>query len=311
MAYDQQVKRTINALDIVPTINASPQANTTGNITTSTTAITANDLTGVGSATVQFKGTFAGINVTFEASPDAGTTWVAVNGQNVTTGAMTTNGATGVLTANTTVAYNVTPLLGFDQFRVRATAFTSGSAAVVIHTSSQFVQTSVAVLSAPTTTVTGTVTSTIAAASNTIAKAEDAAHTTGDTGIFTLGVRNDGAGIVLTSANLDYSPYSVDSVGTQYVRESPAVTSTITQVTPAAVSTTLKAANTLRKSLLLYNGGTGDLYVAYGATASTTAFSFILPSLGTTTIRGEEYSGLVTGIWSTAGGNSLQVTEIV
>lgn len=45
-----------------------------------------------------------------------------------------------------------------------------------------------------------------------LGKAEDAAHLTGDTGVMTLGVRNDTlAG--LTDANGDYSPVSVTSVG--------------------------------------------------------------------------------------------------
>jgi len=44
-------------------------------------------------------------------------------------------------------------------------------------------------------------------------KAEDAAHTSGDTGSFALGVRNDAAGTTFTSANGDYSPIAVDSAG--------------------------------------------------------------------------------------------------
>jgi len=262
MAFDQQVKRTINSLDVVPTINTSPQANTTGNITTSSTTIVATDLVGVGSATVQFKGTYAGVNVTFEASPDAGTTWVAVNGQQVTTGLNTASGATGVLATNATVAYNVTPLLGFDQFRVRSTAFTSGSAAVVIHTSSQFTQTSVAVVAAPTTTVTGTVATT-------------------------------------------------QSTSPWITREGGAATPTTTQVTPTTTSTTLKASNAARKRLILSNEGTSDCYVAYGATSSAAAHAFIVPSGGAATIPGEEYTGIVSGVWIATGGNNMQVTETV
>jgi hypothetical protein len=43
-------------------------------------------------------------------------------------------------------------------------------------------------------------------------KAEDSPHVSGDTGSFSLGVRND-AGAVLTSANGDYSPMATDSAG--------------------------------------------------------------------------------------------------
>lgn len=43
--------------------------------------------------------------------------------------------------------------------------------------------------------------------------AEDAAHTTGDRGAFVLAVRNDVLTNVLTSANLDYSPFAVSGEG--------------------------------------------------------------------------------------------------
>lgn len=45
-----------------------------------------------------------------------------------------------------------------------------------------------------------------------LGKAEDAAHTTGDTGVFSLAVRND-ADAVVTSTDGDYSQISVDSAG--------------------------------------------------------------------------------------------------
>lgn len=45
-----------------------------------------------------------------------------------------------------------------------------------------------------------------------LGKAEDAAHTTGDTGVFTLAVRND-ANATRTSTDGDYSPISVDLAG--------------------------------------------------------------------------------------------------
>lgn len=43
-------------------------------------------------------------------------------------------------------------------------------------------------------------------------KNEDSAHTSGQTGTFVLGVRND-AGAAMTDANLDYSPLTTDSTG--------------------------------------------------------------------------------------------------
>jgi len=59
-------------------------------------------------------------------------------------------------------------------------------------------------------------------AATALGKAEDAAHTTGDTGVFTLGIRND-ASAALTSTNLDYSGIAVDSAGrTKTVSEATA-----------------------------------------------------------------------------------------
>ena len=314
MAYDQQIKATINSTDVVPIVNAAPQSNTTGNITTSSTSITATDLTGIGSATVQISGTHAGINMIFEASAD-GTTFFPIQGQNQSTGVSTTAGATGVIPSNTTVVWTVSPLLGQSQFRVRSTAFTSGSGAIVIHPSTQFTQLGVNVISAPTTTVAGTVTTSanagaFAAGANSVLKAEDAVHASGDLGIEVLAVRNDNAATSLTSATGDYSPIGVDATGTMFTRDAPSNTPSLANVAGSVTSVTIRAANAARRSLIIYNDSASDVYIAYGATASTTSFTILLPSLGTTTITGSEYAGLVTGIWNTAVGNA-RVTETV
>lgn len=50
-----------------------------------------------------------------------------------------------------------------------------------------------------------------------LGKAEDAAHTTADTGLFMLGVRKDSA-TQLTDAAGDYSPISTDAYGAVYAR---------------------------------------------------------------------------------------------
>ena len=47
--------------------------------------------------------------------------------------------------------------------------------------------------------------------------AEDAAHTTADRGLFTLGIRND-AVASFVSANLDYAPIGVDSAGRTIIK---------------------------------------------------------------------------------------------
>lgn len=53
-------------------------------------------------------------------------------------------------------------------------------------------------------------------AATNLGKAEDAAHTTGDVGVFALGIRND-ANASLTNNDLDYSGISVDAAGNPQV----------------------------------------------------------------------------------------------
>src|SRR6185312_11096659 len=107
--------------------------------TTSTSVVTVTDLTGIGAVTVQISGTYAGVNVTFESSVD-GTNWVATAAQPLGTTASVLVTSSGVLTTNSLNVWNVAPLLGVAQFRVRATAYTSGTANVVVSPSAQFTQ---------------------------------------------------------------------------------------------------------------------------------------------------------------------------
>lgn len=49
-----------------------------------------------------------------------------------------------------------------------------------------------------------------------LGKAEDSAHTSGDVGVMTLGVRNDNAGNILSGSNGDYTPIATDQFGKQF-----------------------------------------------------------------------------------------------
>jgi hypothetical protein len=313
MAYSGIPKGTINAQDYVPILTWAPQSNTTGAITATAQTITVTNLIGVGSVTVLISGTYAGVNLTFEGSPDGGTTWDVVNGQRASTGVSTASGATGVLTTNSTVIFNVSFLPGYDQFRVRSTAYTSGTANIVIHPSVQYAQNMVNVVSMPTTTVTGTVTANIGTggtAATSLGKAEDAVHASGDTGVAFWAVRNDGTATSLTSATGDYSGVAVDATGTLWMRNSPGTPSAPVQVTAATTSTQLIAANASRKKLLLHNNSTSDCFVKYGTAASSTSYTFFFPSGAQTTIDNSETNGVVHAIWNSANG-FMMVTEVV
>lgn len=104
-------------------------ASTTGTITTSTSTVTTGDVGVLNNVTVVIAGTYAGVNVIFEVSPDAGTTWVPIVGARLDgTG---TESSSGVIPANATRGWEFT-LPAVNRFRVRATAFTSGPANVII-----------------------------------------------------------------------------------------------------------------------------------------------------------------------------------
>lgn len=144
LASNQSTVKTKLATDI---------ADVLGTITTATSAVTMTDLSGVGSVTVTIYGAaHAGVNVTFEAYD--GVNWVGIAAQQWNSTTPSTVVTTGVLTSNSTNRWNISPLFGSQQFRVRATAWTSGTANVIIEASAQFTQYQVNVATMPTTAVT-------------------------------------------------------------------------------------------------------------------------------------------------------------
>lgn len=86
-------------------------------------------------------------------------------------------------------------------------------------------------------------------------------------------------------------------------------TATLSNVAGNAASVTLVAANTSRKGLILFNDSTATLYVKFGATASTSSFTFLLRPNGLYEMNGVIYQGIVDGIWSAANGN-CRITEL-
>ena len=209
---------------------------TTGTITTSTSTVTATtDLPNAGTVSVGIFGTYAGVNAAFEVSFD-GTNWFPIIGQRMD--AQVTETTTGVLPANQTRAWDI-PTPGPTSFRVRATAYTSGTANVVI---------------AP------------------AVNAFEVAPTVGFSG----------------TAN------------------APAKSN----ATVSASSFTVLAANTSRRMATFFNDGAATLYLDLsGGTASTTSHSVQVPPLGYYELPQPVYTGLITGIGSSATG-TVRVTEL-
>jgi hypothetical protein len=155
--------------------------------------------------------------------------------------------------------------------------------------------------------VSGTVTANLGApgtGATSLGKAEDAAHASGDTGIATWGVRNDGGTTALTSANGDYSPQAVDNAGSTWVRNRPAISSTVTSVATSTTSATLAAADANRLSVIIHNSGTADLLVKYGATASATSFTTRIVPAGTMGVDSATWAGVIDCVASTGTGTA-------
>lgn len=140
-----------------------------------------------------------------------------------------------------------------------------------------------------------------------LGKAEDAAHASGDTGVFALAVRNDNLGTTYTSNDQDYSPIAVDLNGRVQVSQK-AQTATLSNVASSATTVTILAANASRIGATIYNDSTQGVYVKFGTTASTTSFTVLLAT-NTYYEVPAGYTGRIDGIWVSANGNA-RVTEI-
>lgn len=329
-----------------PTINGEI-GDVTGTFTnaTQTTSVTANNLDGYGNTLISINGTYGTATAVFEGSDDGGTTWYAVQAArdnsnvielgytNLTNTNQTwqinnpgfdslrvrstavTSGTVNVRLSSSAAPVASGTIVGIGLALPAGSAVIghviadSGSTTAVTQATGTNLHT---VLDSGTlttlTTLTGTTTLTPGTGATNLGKAEDAAHTTGDTGVLILGVRNDNAATTTTNANADYNQISTDGTGTVFVRQSPSNTPTLANVAGSVTTVTLLAANAARRTAIFYNDSASDCYVKYGATASTTSFTYYLPSLGTLSIDGNEYAGLVAGIWVSAVGN-MRVTE--
>ena len=98
-----------------------------------------------------------------------------------------------------------------------------------------------------------------------------------------------------------------------------ALNSTVVSVAASATSVVLAAASGARRGLTVYNDSTSVLYLKYGPGASTSLFTVQVPGGGVYELPvvpltpseavGGCYSGVVTGVWSSAVGAAM-VTEV-
>jgi hypothetical protein len=84
---------------------------------------------------------------------------------------------------------------------------------------------------------------------------------------------------------------------------------TVASVAGSASSVTLFAANPAAQGRLLMNDSTANLYLAYAPTASTGAYTVLIPPNSYWEMPHPIYTGQVSGIWASATGNA-RTTEV-
>lgn len=125
-----------------------------------------------------------------------------------------------------------------------------------------------------------------------------------------------GGNLAGISAKLPASLGAKTAANSLSVTQAFAATSTLANVASSATSVSLLAANNNRKTAIIINDSTSDLYVTLNASAaSTTNYSlFLAAKVGNTpsflAINGDDYSGEIRGIWSSANGFA-RITEVV
>lgn len=83
---------------------------------------------------------------------------------------------------------------------------------------------------------------------------------------------------------------------------------TVTRVASSATVVTIKAANSGRRTLSIFNESTAILYLKHGTTATTTDYTLQIGAGAYYEIPMPGYRGILTGLWASANG-AAQVTE--
>lgn len=144
-----------------------------------------------------------------------------------------------------------------------------------------------------------------------LGKAEDAVHTSGDTGVMALAVANE-ALTNISGTDGDYTIIGSDRNGTIHVAQK-ASTATLSNVAASASSVTLLSANAARIGAQITNDSSAVVYIKFGTTASTTSYTVSLAGAASAPFSYYEipagYTGRIDAISASATGN-LRITEI-
>jgi len=104
----------------------------------------------------------------------------------------------------------------------------------------------------------------------------------------------------------------VDGTGahvTSFATPTPPANATLTSVVTSTTSAVLAALNTSRRQLIIVNDSNKVLYIAFAATATSTAYTVQLGGGATYVSPLGGYTGVVSGILQAATGNA-RVTEV-
>lgn len=239
---------------------------TTGTITANGQTVTVAMTSGQRGFGGSFSGTYAGLTVIFEASYDGGTTYLAVLSASATSsaGAASPSQSPGT---NGAVSYIGEVPPGATHMRARATAYTSGTANVVLAVGT--VQ-PVAISSGL--SIASIIPGNSASA---LGKAEDAVAATGDVGVFALGVRND-TQATSTNADGDYIQQSHDARGA--IRVNPA-SFTYSHIATATTTTVKSGAGDLHSITVNSKGTVASTITVYDNTAGSGTVIAVIDSL--------------------------------
>lgn len=111
-----------------------------------------------------------------------------------------------------------------------------------------------------------------------------------------------------TAAKQDTQIASLASIDAKLSQPTSGV---ITQIARSGTSSVILASNANRKGFYLYNDSGAKMYIAFAATASASAYTLQLGSnTGYESPQANSYKGTISGIWTSGGSGSLQVTEL-
>ncbi len=103
-----------------------------------------------------------------------------------------------------------------------------------------------------------------------------------------------------------------DAAGNQLSGFDPSrpANATTANVATTTASATLFASNADRRQIYIYNDSNGTLYVKFGATASPTSYTLLIPKQGYWEGVLNTYTGVVDAVLS-AGTGTARVTEVI